>query len=438
MNFYLSSKSRKIMVLLFAFIISSLTKDMFLFNTSDFYRSTEGIMEAIPTFDFNLSLNYKLLDTFIPFYNSYYKSSFSMLIYIYSVIISTITNTFDMRIYAFIFKVIYVFCLYSLFCLTCKNHKKQIFFLFFAICIPMISSSNIGMFSSLYQEQVVLFSLPLTIVFLMKDGWVGILGVFVFSSIIACSKGQFFYFPLLAAVYYLIYSREFLVQKILMCLISLSLSLLCIYSTADTSQYNKYHSTYFGVYELMHLNNMEIPEGVDKNCVGVDSWGKRFDLMEGATYTEIDEKCRLKHLDVKFQDSLYWFLKNPLHILTLPFDKGVRTQLSEDYFHVFKSLKLARNDDNFTKQVTLIKDYIFKEVRFSILSIFLLLSLILFRAKESGFVFLISSFGVSQLYISFLGEGYRDMAKHLFAMNFSFDLLVFLSLCFIINKISSR
>jgi TM2 domain-containing membrane protein YozV len=51
--------------------------------------------------------------------------------------------------------------------------------------------------------------------------------------------------------------------------------------------------------------------------------------------------------------------------------------------------------------------------------------LVLHKKTYSGLLFFISAFGVSQFYISFFGEGYRDLAKHLFPMNFSFDLILF-------------
>lgn len=126
----LNRKISLFLVVAFSFFVCAITKDMYLFNTSDFYRATEGIMNAIPTFDFNLSLNYRILDKIQPFYMSYYKSSFSLIIYIYASVISTITNYFDMRIYSAIFKITYILSLYYLYNTFCKRDRLIGVFLF--------------------------------------------------------------------------------------------------------------------------------------------------------------------------------------------------------------------------------------------------------------------------------------------------------------------
>ncbi|EFA4734663.1 hypothetical protein [Escherichia coli] len=431
----LNRKISLFLVVAFSFFVCAITKDMYLFNTSDFYRATEGIMNAIPTFDFNLSLNYRILDKIQPFYMSYYKSSFSLIIYIYASVISTITNYFDMRIYSAIFKITYILSLYYLYNTFCKRDRLIGVFLFLFICLPMISSSNISMFTSFYQEQVILISLPLLLIALRSDFKYRLIVCFACYTVISCGKAQFFYMPLIMFAYFVIFERKHLLTNAFLCGFSLCLAILCIMSTSDTTQYNKYHANYFGSYLYMKNNNIDIPSYVDKKCIGIDSWGNEFDFKEGASYTKIGEACRLNNNDENFLNVLSFFVKNPVSLIRLPYDKGVQTQLTEDYFHVFKGLKLIRNADNLTGLLTSAKNFAFEKVRFTVCLIGLIASIILYKAGLSKYIFIISSFGVSQFYISFFGEGYRDLNKHIFPMNFSFDLLLFFVMCYVAGRI---
>ena len=64
--------------------------------------------------------------------------------------------------------------------------------------------------------------------------------------------------------------------------------------------------------------------------------------------------------------------------------------------------------------------------------IMMIVSIVFYKRRFSASLFALSVFSISQFYMSFLGEGYRDLNKHLFSMNFSFDLSLYLIGCIFI------
>ncbi|MBD4744951.1 hypothetical protein GUG21_15685, partial [Xanthomonas citri pv. citri] len=80
------------------------------------------------------------------------------------------------------------------------------------------------------------------------------------------------------------------------------------------------------------------------------------------------------------------------------------------------------------------KDNIFKNIRFISLLLFFIASIFIRNNKIKASLFVVSLFGISQFYVSFFGEGYRDLSKHLFGMYFSFDLCLYITVVFLIYK----
>lgn len=413
--------------ILLAILVAFTSASLIMMNTGDYYRSVFPFIENIPNFSNNLPFSYPLKETFSPLHSYEYKSSYSLIVYAYASLVHLFSNTFSITLYSSILKFFYVIIASSLFFKISELEDKKLLFASYLICItPLISSSNLAFFGSFYQEQVLLIFLPLLLLTVNKRTTQSYLTTFLSITIIACSKGQFFYFPAILFCYYLIYDRKGMLLKIPLVAISLALSLFCMMFTTSTVAYNKYHSVYFGVYEYERMNGIELPEGADKNCVGIDSWGNRFDLKSGVVSTSIGEECFNKHKDATFKETIDEIIKHPSMLFKLPFDDGVKTQLTENYFHVYKAMPLIINNDGFYAKITNVKDALYKNVRFFLLVLALVFSLAFRSDKISGLLFLCCSLGISQFYTSFIGEGYRDMDKHLFGMNFSFDMAVFL------------
>lgn len=421
--------------LLIAFTSSSLI----MMNTGDYYRSVFPFIENIPNFTYNIPFSFPLKESFNSISSYEYKSSYSIILYIYVLFVSLFSSIFHIAIYSSILKVLYILTLAVLFYKVETIRDKIVLLVaYFLSLLPLISTSNLAFFGSFYQEQVLLICLPLLMIGVRTNGIKGYLTTFISITVIACSKGQFFYVPFLLLCYYMIYDRSKMKKKVLLTAFSLALSLLCMFKTTSTVAYNKYHSVYFGVYEYERMNGIALPDNADEKCIGIDSWGNRFDLKSGVVSTSIGEECFNIHKKSSFKETLSEILKHPSILIKLPFDDGVSTQLTENYFHVFKSMKLIINNDGFYAKITKIKDNIYENIRFTLLVLAFIFSLTLRHNRMSGLVFLCSSFGISQFYISFIGEGYRDMDKHLFGMNFSFDMTMFLLTTSIISILNRK
>lgn len=413
--------------LIVALIVAFTSAHLIMLNTGDYYRSIFPFIDKIPQFTKDIPFSFPLKESFNSISHYEYKSSYSVLLYMYALVISFFTNSFNIEIYSSLLKILYIIILAILFYRVQKIESKvALLAAYFLSLMQLISSSNLAFFGSFYQEQVLLICLPILLAFIGKNNTKGYILTFLSIVIIACSKSQFFYIPLIFLCYYIIYDRTNLKIKTVLTALSLALSLFCMFKTTSTVAYNKYHSVYFGIYEYERINGIDLPESADKNCVGIDSWGNRFDLKLGVISTSIGETCFDKHKDTNFKEAIGEIVKHPSILLKLPFDDGVKTQLTENYFHVYKAMPLIINNDGFYASITHAKDALYKNMRFIFLVIAFVFSLVLRKDNISGLIFVCSTLGISQFYISFIGEGYRDMDKHLFGMNFSFDMTIFL------------
>ncbi|ELV4051963.1 hypothetical protein QNY04_000630 [Escherichia coli] len=411
------------------------TSDLFLINTGDFYRLDYGFMNDAAMFNRDLPLIFNIKPLFLPLWEYDYKSSYTVLVYCYAWLLSWVTPFFDMRVFASLQKAFYIASVYLLFSCCSDINKKWIKFPIFIICcIPLLSSSILSFSNSLYQEQALILFMPLLMVAIYKRMD---FSTFLILSFIACSKSQFFYLPLLMLVYYVIYDREHMLRKLAMMIVALGLAVSCIVFTTTATTYNKYHSAYFGVYALDKYAGLNKAE-YDKDCAGVDAWGNVLSLEEGAIPSDIGESCFKKHPEAGFKSAIQYIAENPMTIITLLFDKNIKSQMDEDYFHVYKSIKVMVNDHGFTSKITHAKQKLYGSLRPIISIIILIASVIFFRNRLSGLLFLASATAISQFYIAFIGEGYRDLAKHLMPMNFSFDMSVFILCILLISALSKK
>lgn len=404
-------------------------------NTGDYYRTILPFIDDITPFQTDVPTVFPLKQKFASIFDYQYKSSYNYFLYLYAKLISFFTDTLNINYYAYFLVSLYIIILYNL----QKSLKNTSNIIFIFASIFLISSSNIGFFKSFYQEQIILILLPLTLIFLKRNNNIDIFISFLLVTALSTPKSQFFYLPILATTYYFIFNRDKLILKLpLMCL-SLIISYSCIIYTQGTVEYNKYHAAYFGSYNYLKLNHLPINQHIDTKCIGIDAWGNKFDLVQGAIFTNIGESCFNRYKDtISFTESLKIYLQYPLMIFKIPYDKGVQGQLTENYFHVYKSIPILINNTGILAEISNVKDILFKNIRFSVLAIFFIFSIFLRKRENSGIVFFTSAFGLSQFYISFMAEGYRDLAKHIFPMNFSFDLILFISIIVLGQKIMKK
>ncbi|EDT6521703.1 hypothetical protein AIC99_004592, partial [Salmonella enterica subsp. enterica] len=335
-------------------------------------------------------------------------------------------------------KVIYIYSLYAIFASYIKTERYVSLFAFFILAFLMCSSSTLSMFTSFYQEQIIIICLPFLVYSLTCKNNKSILLLFASLLIISTAKSQFILSPLIVYSYYIFFDRRKLIIKSVICGGCLLASIFAISYSKGAVELNKYHATYFGTYLYMKNNGHKVPSYVDDKCIGLDAWGNKFDISFGAVPTEVGTKCFESHNNEKFSNALYLLVSKPSTIFKLPFDDGVMAQYKENYFHVYKKLHIIYGASNILTMITNIKDHIFKNIRFTALLLFFVTSVFIKNNKVKASLFVASLFGMSQFYVSFFGEGYRDLSKHLFGMYFSFDLCLYITLVFLMYKITQR
>ncbi|EIY2722213.1 hypothetical protein MMK92_000280 [Escherichia coli] len=425
-------------ILFYVYVASVLisTSSVYMINSSDFSRAIFPFMDAVKSFRVDIPLHYDIKPKFSSIASYQYISSYSYMMYAIVYALSFITRIFDLQMFSAVLKFIYISSLYYLFVKISKTQSFNSVIVFILLSIPLVSSSNISMLSSFYQEQVILIFMPMICMYIIGNDNKSILFVFLGVVIVSCAKSQFFYAPVVAFFSYLLFNRDRIILKTGLLTISLVLSVTCIILSSGATSFNKYHANFYGVYQYAKEHNIELDADIDKSCIGIDAWGNRFDLAKGAVATDIGTRCYDKNTSSGFSDAIGFVIRNPSFLINLPFDDGMRSQYTEDYFHVFKSIQLVRDDNSVSGSITYVKDYLFKNIRFIILAMLLLVSIIKRRMNVMTPLFFTSCFGVTQLYIAFMGEGYRDLSKHLFGMNFSFDLSIFIILSIVYSKFS--
>lgn len=410
------------------------TSSVYMINSSDFSRAIFPFMDAVKSFRVDIPLHYDIKPSFSSISSYQYISSYSYMMYAIVYVISLITKIFDLQIFSAALKIVFIISLYHLFIKLSQRESFSSVLVFILLSIIVVSSSNLAMFSSFYQEQVILIFIPLICLYITGNDNRSIFFVFIGIVVVSCAKSQFFYAPVVAFLSYLLFNRDRIWLKSGLLALSLVLSVTCIVFSSGATSFNKYHANFYGVYLYAKEHNIELDSTIDKSCIGIDAWGNRFDLDKGAVSTDIGTRCYDENKSSSFSDAIGFVIKNPSFLLSLPFDVGMRSQYTEDYFHVFKSIQLVRDDNSISGNITHIKDYLFKDVRFIILAILLATSVIIRKRHEMATLFFSSCFGVTQLYIAFMGEGYRDLSKHLFGMNFSFDLSIFIILSIVFGR----
>jgi len=430
------------LIAIFSIVVIATTKNVYMLNTGDFHRAIFPFMPPIPSFQHAMDLKYHLYDEFWGVSKFTYMSTYSYILYFTGEVFKLFTDQLDARILSAIIKSIYIAIFFSLYV---RLHNYRISYMDYAVVLLLIvfmcSSSNIAFFPSFYQEQVVLIFLPLMAMCLVRrENTLVTTALFVVSAfVIGGSKSQFFYMPLLSMffVFHFINYRKLTFLALLLAQIA------CIFfvmNSSDATNFNKYHSAYYGVYAYEKMNGIDLPDGVDEKCIGIDAWGGQLDKEKGSHRSTLGKSCYENNKNVSFIDSVREYVKHPSIIWMLPFDDIVKDNLVTDYIHVAKTIKVIVDDKiTWSTQLTHMKDGVFGNLR--MFAMILIMAAFLVNRKTRSMslpIILVSLFGISQFYISFIGEGYRDLSKHLFGLSFSFDMVVFLSISSLIYIIKGK
>lgn len=303
---------------------------------------------------------------------------------------------------------------------------------------------NIGMAQSFYAEYACLIALPLLLLGLLASRRaVRLVGLGLGALVCGLAKVQYFYVPLLALFCVWAGSRwqRMLPDKGLLKLL-LAVQVLCLVPLliGKNASLNAYHGVYLGSYMVLspaQLDGLGVPVE-RRGCIGVDAWGNALSGPGGTQVQHIDRDCYPVAPKLGKGDVLRPYLHYPLTLWRLA-RFALPSHFTVQYFHVFPGhFYLHRHEvgakpvTDLLQQLTQLRDRSITPLA----PLFLLAALALFaasRCRQAACMrplavggLLLALLVVSQVIIVLLGEGVRDMSKHLWAAQLALDMLVLL------------
>lgn len=304
---------------------------------------------------------------------------------------------------------------------------------------------NIGMAQSFYAEYACLIALPLMLLGMLASRRAArLLCLGVGALVCGLAKVQYFYWPLLVLLCLWVGSRW---QRVLpdrgLLKLLFAVQILCLVPLliGKNAGLNAYHGVYLGSYMVLtpaQLDGLQLP-AERRDCIGVDAWGNALSGPGGTQVQHTDRDCYPVTPKLGKGDVLRPYLHYPLTLWRLA-RFALPSHFTVQYFHVFPGHYYLQRHDGGAKPVT---DLLLRmsEVRDRIVTplapLFLLAALALLAASRSWHAvrlrplaaggLLLALLVVSQVVIVLLGEGVRDMSKHLWAAQLALDMLVVLT-----------
>ncbi len=312
------------------------------------------------------------------------------------------------------------------------------------LLLAAFAAHNIGFLQSLYGEYSFFLGLPLLLAALLWPPGRGRL-VLLVVSLLMCggAKAQFFYLPLLVLPVLWWQARAaghrpdgLALAAILVvqgaCLAPLAIS--------DVMDFNRHHSTHLGSYLAMTESERDrlglTP--AERACIGVDAWGNRLESLDAVQYVPDSEHCS-GTWPKSLLDTLRPYAVAPgvaWRMLTV----GLPPHLTVRYFHVkadyLYAAPLKADPGVVAEGLQRLTD-----VRDGLLQPWALIVLLLaalavavhgMRRREGGGLaapmLALVLVALSQVPVALLGEGVRDLSKHLAGAQYAVDLLIVLLL----------
>lgn len=322
-------------------------------------------------------------------------------------------------------------------CATLNRGSAVQALLFTLLSLTLFQAHHIGIVKSFYGEYLAFLGCVLLVLGLLSpEGRPRLLAVLLGALVLGAAKVQYFYVPALLLVC-LLWRRQMPGPhrtQILLGLIFVQGLCLTPLSKNPYQQLNYHQSTYFGSYLVLsheELRGLGLNER-QLECVGIDAWGHRA-KGPGGSYPEPGaDTCYGKGDPLTLSDVLAPYVAYPttlwrLAIFALPHHFTVQ------YYHVYRELVFTVPADrlSFRAAQPLVSMTKWREATITrawlLVVVCGLLAGIAAPRRQSALaltaLFLVL-FISSQIVISLLGEGIRDLSKHLWAAQLALDLLV--------------
>lgn len=299
------------------------------------------------------------------------------------------------------------------------------------------AAHNVAIFNTLYTEYVMVLLFPLLLTLMVQEESKRnalLLGSVAFAC--ATAKTQFFYVPTLLlacmALTSVLRRRSGLKHRALALAVAQLLTL-PVLSQNDFARFNNHNSTYMGSYMVMTPGERKELglEEAEEACIGVDPWGNSLANPHALHVVRHQKTCFDSH-EKKTSDVLKPYLKNPGVLFRLA-SEALPLHFTGDYFHVDTDLRYlhASTGNNqygagaWLVALTRAREHILKYLVFGVLALGLLLPFVT-RSRFDAASLTLAGLIVSQIVISLIGEGVRDLSKHLLVAQLSVDWLAVL------------
>ena len=317
--------------------------------------------------------------------------------------------------------------------------------LFAVFCAVVAQAYNVGMLASFYSEFVFFLALPFLLTALVRSpSSYGVWALAPCACIAGLAKVQYFYLPALVGLCILalafvkngswastprvgyVWLAASLVCAQIVCLLPIGHN--------NYAQLNYYHSLYLGSYMVEPPDQLE-QLGLSQRqmaCVGVDAWNNRLVGTGGGDAHNVGEghTC-FDQASRSLQTVLRPYLRDPAVLVKLAL-YALPVHFTVDYFHVYRNFSYVLDTSTDRLRTTewagpsiwrthLLTGYV------AVVLVASGLLLPWFLRREYGgvrmLILFLALFIVSQIGVSLLGEGLRDLSKHLWAAQLCLDFL---------------
>ena len=303
---------------------------------------------------------------------------------------------------------------------------------------------TIGMAQSFYAEYVFLIAAPLLLVGVLASGQrVRLLCLCGGAFACGLAKVQYFYVPLLVLVCVWALGRwqravpdkallKWLLVVQVLCLVPLLIG--------KNGALNAHHGLYLGSYRVLtpaQLDSLGV-SAQERRCIGVDAWGNAFSGPGGTAVRAGAPTCYPETPKLSKRDVLRPYLHYPQALWNLAAD-ALPPHFTVRYFHVFPGQYYLQRNEHGAQSVAdgLVQMSAWRDRWITPLAPVLVLVALAFavlsrRSASTGLQrlalggLLLALFVVSQIVVGLLGEGVRDLSKHLWAAQMALDMLVVL------------
>lgn len=314
---------------------------------------------------------------------------------------------------------------------------------------------NISMAQTFFPEYAAYLALPLLVAgFLMPAGCARAVCVFVAALACGLAKVQYFYVPLLILVCVVVanwWQRTSQDKSLLALLVVAQVLCLGPLALSRHGALNAHQSLYLGSYMVLapeQLDALGVP-AEKRACIGIDAWGNQTSGPGGTQVKDVGHTCYPEQPPLSMRDTLRPYLAFPQ---TLPrlMQFALPYHFTVHYFHVYSWFVLLQRLDDGRNPVAslLVKMSEWRDRTVTPLApLFLVSGLVFFAFSRKASASsrrlalagaFLSAFIISQIVVSLLGEGIRDLSKHLWAAQLALDMLVAVTLFQVLAWLSKR